>query len=89
MPMPQMKRHTLSPKASVWNAITTEAAAYHKSDTVKIMRRPIRSATKPKIAVPMNRPAKKAATNPATPVVPNRPGVVVVRMPDFTSPGAI
>ena len=88
MPMPQMKRHRLRLKASCWNAITSEAAAYHSSETVKIVRRPNLSATKPNKAVPTNRPKKNEATKPAIPVVPSRPGVVAVRMPDFTSPGA-
>ena len=88
MPMPQMKRHRLRLKASCWNAITKDAAAYHKSEAVKMTRRPSRSATKPNKAVPTNKPKKNAATKEATPLVPNKPGVVVVRMPDLTSPGA-
>ena len=47
MPMPQMKRHRFRLKASCWNAITSEAAAYHSSEPVKMTRRPSRSATKP------------------------------------------
>src|SRR6185503_20088881 len=86
MPMPQMKRQRLRLKASCWNAITSDAAAYQASEPMKITRRPSRSATKPNRAVPTNRPKKKAATKPAMPVVPNRPGVVVVRMSAAIAP---
>jgi hypothetical protein len=65
------------------------AAVYHSSDQVKIARRPKRSARKPQAAVPMNSPANRAAMKLATPLVPNRPCVVAVRMPLRTSPGAI
>ena len=37
MPMPPMKRHRLRLKASCWNAITSEAAAYHSSEPVKMI----------------------------------------------------
>ena len=67
----------------------TLATVYHSSDSVKIVRRPRRSAAMLNSIVPMKRPEKNAATNPAMPVVPNRPGVVGVRMPLATSPGAI
>ncbi len=88
MPMPVRNRQRFRPNASVWNAITTEVAAYHSREKVKMVRRPNRSATKPNTSVPTNRPANNAATNPAIPDVPNRPGVVGVRMCSRTRPGA-
>ena len=69
-------------------AIATVAALYHSSETVKIARRPNRSARNPQIAVPMNRPTNNAATKLATPVVPKKPRVVAVKIPAFTRPGA-
>ncbi|MGT2482198.1 hypothetical protein ACU4GR_32800 [Methylobacterium oryzae CBMB20] len=55
---------------------------------MKIARRPNRSASQPQAMVPMNRPVKSAATKLATPLAPNRPGVVGVRIPALTRPGA-
>ena len=51
-------------------------------------RRPKRSARKPHAIVPMNKPENSAAMKLATPVKPNKPDVVGVRMPLLTSPGA-
>ncbi len=65
------------------------AALYQSRETVNTVRRPKRSAAKPKISVPTNSPANSAATKLAIPVVPNRPGVVADRIPLFTRPGAI
>ncbi len=56
---------------------------------MKMGRRPSRSAMKANSEVPHEQPGEKGGDEPATPLVPNRPGVVAVRMPDFTSPGAI
>ncbi len=88
-PMPERKRHRFNPNTSLWNAITTLAALYHSSEKVKMVRRPKRSATKPKSAVPTNSPRNNAATKLATPVVPNRPRVEDVRIPLRTRPGAM
>ena len=87
--MPAMKRQTLRPSAPVCVAMAAEATAYHSSEMVKMVRRPNRSATKPNTIVPMNSPANSAATKLATPELPNRPGVVVVRMCSRTSAGAM
>ncbi len=88
MPRPETNRQRFRPNAVSWKAITRFAAVYHSSETVKIGRRPNRSARKPQAMVPMNRPENSAATKLATPDVPNRPCVVGVRMPSRTSPGA-
>ena len=88
-PMPERKRHKFNPSTSLWNAIITLAAEYHNSENVKIVRRPKRSATKPKSAVPTKSPKNRAATKLATPVVPNRPRVEEVRIPLRTKPGAM
>ncbi len=66
----------------------TLATVYQSSEPVKTARRPYRSARKPQAMVPMNRPVNSAAMKLATPVIPNNPDVVGVRMPLFTSPGA-
>ncbi|AJX69417.1 hypothetical protein DM50_3671 [Burkholderia mallei] len=87
-PSPTTKRQKLRPPAVSWNAITTFAAVYHSSDHVNTARRPKRSARKPHAIVPMKSPANSAAMKLATPVVPNSPRVVALRMPPFTRPGA-
>lgn len=87
-PRPTTKRQKLRPPAVSWNAITTLAAVYQSSDQVNTPRRPKRSARNPQASVPMNRPANSAAMKLATPVVPNSPCVVELRMPPFTRPGA-
>ena len=87
--MPEISRQTSSPKASFCRATMTLAAVYQSSEAAKIVLRPNLSARKPHRIVPMNRPVNKAAMNPATPVVPNNPGVVGVSRPDLTSEGAI
>lgn len=87
-PRPTTKRQKFSPVAVSWNAITTFAAVYHSSDHVKIARRPKRSARKPQAIVPTNSPENSAAMKLATPVVPNSPCVVALRIPLFTRPGA-
>jgi hypothetical protein len=87
-PNPATNRQLLRPKAVVWKAITRLAALYQSSDQVNIARRPNRSARKPQAMVPINNPANNAATKLATPVEPNRPGVVGVRIPALTRPGA-
>ena len=86
--MPATSRQALSPNAVDWNAITILATVYQSSDHVKIVRLPRRSARKPQATVPMKRPVNRAATKLATPFEPNRPGVVGVRMPALTRPGA-
>ena len=65
------------------------AAVYHNSDQVKTNRRPQRSDRKPRKNVPMNRPANVAAINAPMPEKPKRLCVVLVRIPLFTSPGAM
>jgi len=87
--MPEISRQTSSPKASFCIATMMLAAVYQSSDAVKIVRRPNLSARKPQAIVPINSPVNKAAMKPATPLVPNSPGVVGVSRPDFTSEGAI
>ena len=67
----------------------TLATVYQSSEYVKMARRPKRSATKLTSAVPTKSPENMAATKPAMPVEPKRPGVVGVRMPERTRPGAM
>ena len=86
MPTPAMNRQTSIQVAVVWKAMIADEAAYQSSDTVKMVRRPNRSATNPNSMVPTNSPANRAATKAAMPD-PNRPGVVV-RMCSRTRPGA-
>jgi hypothetical protein len=65
------------------------AAVYHNRDEVKTNRRPKRSDRKPRKNVPMNRPANVAAMNAPTPERPKTLCVVPVRIPLFSSPGAM
>ncbi len=86
--MPETRRQTLRPNASFCNATITLATVYQMSETVKIARRPKRSARNPQPMVPMKRPVNRAAMKLATPVVPKRPGVVAVSTPLLTRLGA-
>ena len=83
---------------SLCSAMIADDAAYQSSETVKIVRRPNRSATKPNRMVPMNRPANSAATKLATLFNASSPvrksatlvtgGAEVFRILSRTSPGA-
>lgn len=56
---------------------------------MKIVLRPKISAKKPHTEVPKNSPKKSAAIKLAIPVMSKKLDVVVVKMPSFTSPGAM
>ena len=46
------------------------------------------SARNPQMRVAMNNPKNSEAMKPATPVIPNRPGVAILNMPLLTKAGA-
>ena len=61
---------------------------YHSSAKVKMDRRPKRSESQLKTSVPINIPAKSAATKLAKPCRSNKPWVVAVKRPSLNSPMA-
>ena len=70
-------------------AWTAEPAEYHSKANMKTSRRPYRSGRKPRKKVPMNRPAKLAAINPAMLLNSKNVSVVVDSSPFFVRPGVI
>ncbi len=63
------------------------ASEYHTRDTVKIARRPARSAMKPKKMVPTNIPAKVQKTKKPTPLRPKKCSELRGEQPALDQPG--
>ena len=68
--------------------MTSAPIEYQSSAKVKIERRPKRSETQLNASVPMNMPAKPAATKLANPCRSNNPCVVGLNSPALNNPGA-
>ena len=68
--------------------MTSAPIEYQSSAKVKIERRPKRSDTQLKASVPMNIPAKPAATKLAKPCRSNNPDVVGLNRPALNIPDA-
>ena len=87
--MAAMKRHRSMLAALCWNAITRVETEYHNSETVKMVRRPNRSATAPNPSAPSHMPAKVQKTKNPMPLLSKKPAAVAVNKCDAVRPGAI
>ena len=88
-PMAAMNRHRSMAAALCWNAMTAVASEYQTSETVKMERRPNRSAIAPKPTLPSHMPANVQKTKKPMPLGAKKPAGRAVNRPPATSPGAI